>query len=65
MSEQGWREAFDRAQRTRTANVACIKWGTRYGPEWVNRLYGMVRRKVGLMQRGLGGGRSMPETANG
>jgi hypothetical protein len=46
MSERGWREEFDRAQLTRTANVACIKWGTRYGPEWVNRLYGMVRRNT-------------------
>jgi hypothetical protein len=23
-----------------------MKWGTRYGPEWVNRLYGMVERNT-------------------
>lgn len=26
--------------------VLCIKWGTRYGPEYVNRLYGMVARQL-------------------
>lgn len=26
--------------------VACVKWGTGYGPEYVNRLYGMVARHV-------------------
>ena len=25
-------------------NVLCMKWGTRYGPHYANRLYGMVRR---------------------
>jgi hypothetical protein len=25
-------------------NVICMKWGTLYGPEYVNRLYAMVRR---------------------
>jgi len=24
--------------------VVCMKWGTRYGPEYVNRLYSMVKR---------------------
>ena len=24
--------------------VICLKWGTRYGPEYVNRLYSMVKR---------------------
>ena len=23
-----------------------MKWGTKYGPEYVNRLYGMVRRHL-------------------
>lgn len=46
MSGSEWRQEFDRAQATRSANVICIKWGTRYGPEWVNRLYGMVRRNT-------------------
>lgn len=27
-------------------NVVCMKWGTRYGAEYVNRLYGMVRRNT-------------------
>jgi hypothetical protein len=26
--------------------VICIKWGTRYGPEYVNRIYAMVARNV-------------------
>lgn len=26
--------------------VICIKWGTRYGPEYVNRIYGMVARNI-------------------
>lgn len=25
-------------------NIICLKWGTKYGPEYVNRLYSMVRR---------------------
>lgn len=29
-----------------TANVLCIKWGTRYGSEYVNRLYHGVRRHI-------------------
>ena len=41
-----WRADFAHAQVTRTANVVCMKWGTRYGPEWVNRLYGMVIRNT-------------------
>ncbi len=41
-----WRAEFDAAQKARQANVVCMKWGTRYGPEWVNRLYGMVSRST-------------------
>ena len=26
--------------------IICIKWGTRFGPEYVNRLYGMVARNI-------------------
>jgi hypothetical protein len=26
--------------------IVCVKWGTKYGPEYVNRLYGMVRRNI-------------------
>ncbi len=25
-------------------HILCMKWGTKYGPEYVNRLYAMVRR---------------------
>lgn len=25
-------------------NIICLKWGNKYGPEYVNRLYAMVRR---------------------
>jgi len=27
-------------------NVICMKWGTLYGPEYVNKLYGMARRHI-------------------
>jgi hypothetical protein len=26
--------------------ILCMKWGTKYGPEYVDRLYGMVRRHL-------------------
>ncbi|MGI9153122.1 MAG: glycosyltransferase, partial [Rubrivivax sp.] len=26
--------------------VLCMKWGTKYGPEYVNRLYAMVARHL-------------------
>ncbi len=29
-----------------TVNVLCIKWGRKYGPEYVNRLHSMVRRHL-------------------
>jgi len=28
-------------------HILCMKWGTKYGPEYVNRLYAMVRRNLG------------------
>ena len=31
----------------RQRHILCMKWGTKYGPEYVNRLYGMVRRHLG------------------
>lgn len=40
----GWQDAFEHAQSSKCANVVCMKWGTLYGPEWVNKLYGMVKR---------------------
>jgi hypothetical protein len=27
-------------------NILCMKWGKKYGPEYINRLYGMVRRNL-------------------
>ena len=26
--------------------IICIKWGTKFGPEYVNRLYGMIARNI-------------------
>ncbi len=26
--------------------IVCVKWGTMYGPDYVNRLYGMVARQI-------------------
>ena len=26
--------------------IVCVKWGTKYGPDYVNRLYAMVKRNV-------------------
>lgn len=46
MSTAGWEEEFAGAQATRSVNIVCMKWGDRYGPEWVNRLYGMVSRST-------------------
>lgn len=31
---------------TQPRTVACLKWGEMYGPEYVNRLYAMVRRNL-------------------
>ncbi|RDC73390.1 glycosyl transferase [Rhodovulum sp. 12E13] len=36
-----------------TATVACIKWGTLFGPEYVNRLYSGVRRNLSVPVRFL------------
>lgn len=29
-----------------TANIVCMKWGDYYGPEYVNRIYNMVKRNI-------------------
>lgn len=29
-----------------TANIVCMKWGTKYGSDYVNRLYSMVERNI-------------------
>lgn len=34
-----------------TVNVLCIKWGTKYGPEYVNRLRAMVARNLSRPHR--------------
>ena len=31
---------------TASRTILCMKWGTKYGPEYVNRLYAMVRRHL-------------------
>lgn len=41
-----WQDEFQRACAAKVANVVCMKWGTQYGPVWVNRLYGMVARNT-------------------
>ncbi|WP_047995661.1 hypothetical protein [Puniceibacterium sp. IMCC21224] len=33
------------------ANIICIKWGTLFGPEYVNRLYSGVRRNLNMPVR--------------
>ena len=33
------------------ANVICMKWGTKYGPEYVNRLANMVKRNMTIPYR--------------
>ena len=43
------------------ANVVCIKWGTAFGPEYVNRLYSGVRRHLARNLRFL----CMTERAEG
>lgn len=43
------------------ANIACIKWGTLFGPEYVNRLYSGVRRNLARPVRFL----CMTEHADG
>lgn len=33
---------------TATNHILCMKWGDKYGPEYVNRLYAMVRKNLTL-----------------
>ena len=46
---------------TETATIACIKWGTLFGPEYVNRRYSGVRRNLARPVRFL----CMTEHADG
>ncbi len=32
-------------------NIICMKWGTKFGPEYVNRLFGMVEKNLTLDHR--------------
>ena len=32
-------------------NVICIKWGTKFGPDYVNRLYKMVEKNLKIPHR--------------
>ncbi len=32
-------------------NVICMKWGNKFGPEYVNRLYGMVEKNLTIPHR--------------
>ena len=32
-------------------NIVCMKWGTKYGPEYVNNLYDMVEKNITLEHR--------------
>jgi hypothetical protein len=34
-----------------TANIVCMKWGDKFGPEYVNNLYHMVKRNITLHHR--------------
>ena len=34
------------ASKAPTRHILCMKWGTKYGPEYVNRLYAMVHRHL-------------------
>ena len=33
-------------EKSTQRHIICMKWGTKYGPEYVNRLYAMVRRHL-------------------
>jgi hypothetical protein len=35
-----------------TKQIICIRWGTKYGADYVNRLYAMVASIIGLHETG-------------
>ncbi|MEE2002880.1 glycosyltransferase [Alkalimonas sp. MEB108] len=39
------------ATTQQTVNVLCIKWGKKYGPDYVNKLHAMVQRNLTLPHR--------------
>jgi hypothetical protein len=46
MVVMSWQDEQQRARAAKAANVVCMKWGSQYGPQWVNRLYAMVVRNT-------------------
>ena len=32
-------------------NIVCMKWGKKFGPQYVNRLYKMVEKNLTLPQK--------------
>ena len=46
MSDRIPAASLDEAPAAPVKQVLCIKWGTRYGAEYVNRIYGMVSRNL-------------------
>lgn len=40
------RQSLSPAEATEPKQILCIKWGTKYGPEYVNRLHRMVARHI-------------------
>lgn len=51
IQEKGQRESVDEVSSSQKENlvqrnIICMKWGKKYGPEYVNRLYAMVRRHL-------------------
>ena len=41
-------KAFKKRTSTMRMHVLCFKWGTKHGPDYVNRLYTMVSRDLSL-----------------
>lgn len=46
MTTPEWQMQFAQAAASRRVNIICMKWGNRYGPEWVDRLHAMVARNT-------------------
>ena len=46
MAERSEIDSYSRNTGAGKRHILCMKWGTKYGPEYVNRLYAMVRRHL-------------------
>ncbi len=33
-------------EENKAVNIICMKWGDKYGAEYVNKLYAMVKRNI-------------------